>query len=137
CGEKRGGYLVNAARGPGMTAAEPPGSQPAAPSRTMATQGFDGVFGTARPVAAARREHRTHGEPIELDEADQQPTGQLPHDFPAVTVVARRPAPERGCDAGRDAPRRWGREGAARNAANSSSASLRRLRLIMAKFGPA
>lgn len=144
----RQGHGIHPMSAPGVTPAQAPEREPAAPCHTMQLQGFDGVFRAAGPVAAAGREDTAESALVALHHGRERPHERTPgHGRLSIGVAGRRGAHEAMPDeeAGGTAPaasarvvrptgRRFRRSAAS---ASNRSSSARSCRLMTAKPGDA
>ena len=142
----RQGHGIHPMSAPGVTPAQAPEREPAAPCHTMQLQGFDGVFRTAGPVATAGWKDTAESALVALHHGRERPHERTPgHGRLSIGVAGRRGAHEAMPDeeAGGTAPaasarvvrptgRRFRRPAAS---ASNRSSSARSCRLMTAKPG--
>ena len=74
----RQGHGIHPMSAPGVTPAQAPEREPAAPCHTMQLQGFDGVFRAAGPVAAAGRKDAAESALVALHHGRERPHERTP-----------------------------------------------------------
>lgn len=86
----RQGHGIHPMSAPGMTPAQAPEREPAAPCHTMQLQGFDGVFRAAGPVAAAGRKDTAESALVALHHGRERPHERTPgHGRLSIGVAGR------------------------------------------------
>ena len=74
----RQGHGIHPMSAPGVTPAQAPEREPAAPCHTMQLQGFDGVFRAAGPVATAGRKDTAESALVALHHGRERPHERTP-----------------------------------------------------------